>query len=290
MVDPDVTEHEEAREPDDLSLDPPEDLPLDLPELPLDTPLDTSPENVSVEADGEDSATASADGEPEVPTAEAIPETRLDRLEESLASGLTSLIEAFETRLVEAFESRLAYDHHKDQQIDRLHDELQEHKKDLLARTSRPWIHGLIRLHDDLGRTTDALGEKPPEELTTERFFKTLAGFGEDLVLLLERNGVHPFEAPGEDFDPRRQTTVHRVETDDPERVGRIAARVRPGFEQGTAVVQKERVAVYVAAPPAADAPFDSETGADMETESDVKAGDTLSVTGTSPISLQPES
>lgn len=277
MVDPDFTEHKETREPDNLSLDPPEDLPLDLPEL----SLDTSPENNSVEADG-NSAAGPTDGEPEAPMAEANLEVRLARLEEALASGLASLREVFE--------GKLAYDRHKDQQIDRLHDELQEHKKDLLARTTRPWIHGLIRLHDDLGRTTDALGEKPPEELTTERFFKTLAGFGDDLVLLLERNGVHPFEAPGEDFDPRRQTTVRRVETDDPERVGRIAQRLRPGFEQGTVVVQKERVAVFVAAPPAADAPSDSETGADMEAENDVRAGDTLPVTGTSPTSPQPES
>jgi len=238
MVDPDVPEHEEAREPEELPLELAEDLPLDLrDELSLETP----PESVSVEAEGEDPAAAPTDGEPSEPTVQATLEARLERLEASLASGLASILEAFE--------GKLAYDRHKDQQIDRLHDELQEHKKDLLARTTRPWVHGLIRLHDDLGRTTDALAEKPPEELTAERFFKTLAGFGEDLVLLLERNGVHPFEAPGEDFDPRRQTTVRRVETDDLERVGRIAERVRPGFEQGTVVVQKERVAVYVAAP-----------------------------------------
>jgi molecular chaperone GrpE len=257
MVDPDVTEHEEAREPDELSLDLSEDLPLDLPELPLDTP----PESVSAGGGGESPTNPSTDGEPEAPTADDTLEARFEHLEDSLASGLASLLEAFE--------SKLAYDGHKNQQIDRLHDELQEHKKDLLARTTRPWIHGLIRLHDDLGRTTDALGEKPPEELTTERFFKTLAGFGDDLVLLLERNGVHPFEAPGEDFDPRRQTTVRRVETDEPERVGRIAERVRPGFEQGAVVVQKERVAVYVAASPA-------------------QAGDTLPVTDTSLTSPPP--
>ena len=114
MVDPDFTEQEEAREPDDLSLDLPENLPLDLPE---ELSLDTSPENVSVEADGEDSAAAPTDGEPEAPTAEATLEARLDRLEDSLASGLASVLEAFE--------SKLAYDRHKDQQIDRLHDELQ---------------------------------------------------------------------------------------------------------------------------------------------------------------------
>lgn len=279
MVNPDFTEQEEAREPEELPLELAEDLPLDLrDELSLETP----PESLSVEEDGEAPAAASTERGTDAPTAESTLEVRLDRLEESLTSGLASLLEAFE--------GKLAYDRHKDQQIDRLHDELQEHKKDLLARTTRPWIHGLIRLHDDLGRTTDALGEKPPEELTAERFFKTLAGFGDDLVLLLERNGVHPFEVAGRDFDPRRQTTVRRVETDDPGEVGRVAERVRPGFEQGTVVVQKERVAVYVAAPPPADAPSDSESGADLETENDVEAGDTLQVTGTSPISLPTES
>ena len=95
---------------------------------------------------------------------------------------------------------------------------------------------------------------------------------------VLERNGVRPFEASGEDFDPQRQTAARRVETADPEQVGRIADRIRPGFKQGTVVLQKERVAVYVAAL------------TDLEAQPAAETEDRLSAASTSDIPPQPES
>ena len=105
----------------------------------------------------------------------------------------------------------------------------------------------MIRLHDNLGKVAASLRQKPAEELTPERFFKLLEGFQDDVEMLLDQHGVEKFEAGGEEFDPRRQTASFNVPTGDPARVGRIAERLRPGFEQGEALLQKERVAVFAA-------------------------------------------
>jgi len=149
-------------------------------------------------------------------------------------------------RLEKLLEARFANDRFREEQITRLHEELQSYKKDLLARVTHPLIHGLIRLHDDLTRATEALQERPPEEQTPERWRRAMEGFGDDLLLLLERQGVATFEHPSHTFDPHTQTAVRRDSAPDPQQVGGIAARVRPGFQQGTTVLRKERVAVFV--------------------------------------------
>jgi molecular chaperone GrpE (heat shock protein) len=104
-----------------------------------------------------------------------------------------------------------------------------------------------VRLHDDLGKTLTALARLPAEESTPQRFLSTLEGFGDDVELLLGQHGVERFEHPGDTFEPRRQTALRTEATDDPVLVGTVAVRLRPGFAQGETLLQKERVAVYVA-------------------------------------------
>ncbi len=192
----------------------------------------------------------------EAPQAEAVeaspppspdPGAALERLETTVADGFAGVLQAFA--------DKLAYDEAKERQITRLHDELQEHRRDLVAKTKRPVIQGLVRLHDDLGKVVAALHRKPAEELTAERFFRALDGFADDLELLLAQHGVEPFTLPGETFDPRRQTAIRTEAADDPEKAGVVAARLRPGFAEGESVLQKERVAVYAAPRTAARPP-----------------------------------
>ncbi len=164
-------------------------------------------------------------------------------------SRLHQTLEAGFEALQRLFADKLAYDQFKEQQVDRLHAELQSHKSDLLLRAQQPLLRGLIRLHDDLGRLADGLAERTAEELTRERFQGYLAGLRDDVETLLEQHGVRPFEAAGEGFDGRRQTVARTVPAEHGARVGRVAERLRPGFELGDFLLQKERVAVFVAAP-----------------------------------------
>lgn len=144
---------------------------------------------------------------------------------------------------------RLACERSQEVRIARLHEELQAYRNDLVREPARQLLRGIIRLHDDLGRIAAALRGTPADELTAGRFFRHLADFQEDLELLLAQHGVERFAAPGESFDPRRQRALRTVPTADPDRVGELAERLRPGFEQGELLLQKERVAVYVEAP-----------------------------------------
>jgi molecular chaperone GrpE (heat shock protein) len=187
----------------------------------------------------------------------------LQRLEERFARELAELRQRFDDRLV--------YDRFKEEQVSRLHEELQTYKQDLLARASRPILQGVIRLYGDLGKTVAALRARPPAEVAAADLSRALDDVRDDLELLLGQHGVERFEMPGDLLEPARQTVVRTVPTADSALVGRIAERGGPGFVQGQTLLQREKVAVYAggsvpaAAEPAANPPADPDEGGKPE-------------------------
>lgn len=163
-----------------------------------------------------------------------------------VVSLLTERLEAGIAQILEAFEKKLAYDNTKQQQIDRLHAELQKYRADLIAKTNRPLVNGLIRLHDDVGKLIDNFKKRPSKELEPARFFKAFEDVQDDIEILLDQNGVLSFSELGERLDPRRQSVIRQIKTSDEQLIGAIAGRLRKGFEQADELIKKERVSVYV--------------------------------------------
>jgi molecular chaperone GrpE (heat shock protein) len=69
--------------------------------------------------------------------------------------------------------------------------------------------------------------------------------------LLLDHGGVALFCEAGDAFNPHRQVAQRAESAPDPSLVGKVAQRIRPGFEYAGRVIEKERVAVYVTPPSA---------------------------------------
>jgi molecular chaperone GrpE len=161
-------------------------------------------------------------------------------------SEIAELITAGFDKLSHQFEHKLVYDQTKQQQIDTLHNELQKYRSDLIAKTNRPLVNGIIRLHDDIEKIVAKFETKPKEPLSRDRLIKILLGTAEDIEILLDQNGVLAFQEPLEAFNPQRQRSIRSIATDDAALNGRVAERLRPGFEQGDEILRKETVTVYV--------------------------------------------
>ncbi|WP_058554435.1 hypothetical protein [Thiohalocapsa sp. ML1] len=148
--------------------------------------------------------------------------------------------------LARGFEDKLKYDSFKEQQIERLHAELQEHKRDLIGAALRPIFTRLIRISSDALKLADELPDRRPAP-TPEQVSATLRSLAEDIELLLLDSGVSRLDAaaPGVPFDPMRQFAAVVEHCDDPAADGRIAARLRAGFEYGRILLRKEHVSVY---------------------------------------------
>lgn len=181
---------------------------------------------------------------------------------QSGASGpLSTLPQAAELRTMEArlmegllalerrFEETFARDTVREQLFTKLHDEVQEHKRGLLLALQRPYIMGLVQLHDALGRTVEHVLGKSGQTFSAEEAAQLLQDFRDDVELLMQHNAIEAFQEPGTAFAPARQTSLKTIPTDDPALAGQVASRLRPGFAQQDVIVQKERVTVYTYRP-----------------------------------------
>jgi molecular chaperone GrpE len=161
-------------------------------------------------------------------------------------------------RAVEAlradFEAKIRYDGGREAMIDRLHQELQEHKADLHLKILRPFALELIGLHDDLGKRLAARAEAEPDA-DAPAIAEALQSVRDDLEDLLYRCGFEAFVTDTPQFDPRRQRALRTVPAADPALDRHVARRLRKGFAYEGRVIRPELVDVHVATPPAPPAP-----------------------------------
>jgi molecular chaperone GrpE len=141
--------------------------------------------------------------------------------------------------------------------VDRLHAELQDYKQDLLLKVQRPIFIDLIQLHDDVGKMIEARAPLEDDGDRTAAVRGLLESIQVAIEDILYRQGVEPFAAEGDAFDPRRQRAIATVPTDDPARNKAIAVRLRKGFQAGEKLIRPELVSVYTYRPPAPAEPSD---------------------------------
>jgi molecular chaperone GrpE len=123
--------------------------------------------------------------------------------------------------------------------VDRLHAELQEYKNDFLLKVMRPVFLDLIQLHDDMGKRIDAQADSENDVA------QALRDYQQGIIDVLYRQGVEPFYADGDTFEPRHQRAIQTVATEDPELNKQVASRLRCGFQSGDKVIRPEMVSVY---------------------------------------------
>jgi molecular chaperone GrpE len=159
-------------------------------------------------------------------------------------SGLGNQLEQRLIGLQTLFDREIRAEATRERIVDRLHAELQDYKQDLLLKVQRPMFVDLIQLHDDIGKMIDAQSIEDADRSAGAR--DLLASVSTGIEDILYRQGVEPFTADGDEFDPRRQRSVTTVPTEEPERNKTIANRLRPGFQSGDRIIRPEIVAVYI--------------------------------------------
>jgi molecular chaperone GrpE len=141
-------------------------------------------------------------------------------------------------RLGEAFSLKIKFDEAKERAIDTLNEEVQRHRQGLHFSILRPLFLDLITLHDDLLQCAGAAAG----DASTTRTFASLADTVQEI---LARNGVESFGVDGDAFDGKRQRTIRTAPTEDAAEAGRVAHRLRQGFEYDGRVLRPEHVATY---------------------------------------------
>jgi len=157
------------------------------------------------------------------------------------ARQLLSKMEQLEQR----FETRLLSDAHKDKLIDQLHAELQGYRNQLIRNQVRPMLLDLIQIFDSYQKLLQDLPpQNTPESAQSMR--EALAMVPQDILDLLYRQGVEPFEVPEPVFQPQSQRMIQKLATEELSLHRQIAQRLRPGFVWDGEPIRQEWVNVYI--------------------------------------------
>lgn len=138
------------------------------------------------------------------------------------------------------FEKKIHEDTHKNELFDKMYNELQGYKTDLYAKILKPFILSTITLIDDTNSFIGKLGEN--ESALAEKYLRAMP---EDLIDILESNGVVLYEDDVDKFNPRTQRVVKQVPTDNPDFDNLIAKRVRKGYSWNGVNLKPELVWIY---------------------------------------------
>ena len=138
------------------------------------------------------------------------------------------------------FDGKMAEDEHKAQLFDKMYNELQSYKTDLYAKILKPFILSTITLLDDTNTFIGKLGEN--ESALAEKYLRTMP---DDLIDILESNGVVLYEDDVDKFNPRTQRVVKQIPTDNPDLDNFIVKRIRKGYSWNGVNLKPELVWIY---------------------------------------------
>lgn len=151
-------------------------------------------------------------------------------------ADIAALIEGLERK----FDEKIAVDTHKNELFDKLYKERDEYKNDLYGKLLKPFITGAIQIITDLRMYISKM-----ETYEVERSLNYLKSLPDDIIELLENNGVELYTEEGDSFNPRTQRAKKLVETDDVSLNNKIAERLEEGFRWNGVMLRPEYVSVY---------------------------------------------
>lgn len=155
-------------------------------------------------------------------------------------------IQAQIAQLQDEFAGKIKYDVHKDEIIDKLHQELQEYKQDIVKKHILSIVLDVVKVADDIRKWITYFKSLDVSQRDPVKLFRYLEAIPSDLEDIFYWQGVKPYSNQEGIFDPARQRAMKKITTDDVSKDKAIAKSLRPGYEWEGKVIRQEMVAVYV--------------------------------------------
>jgi molecular chaperone GrpE (heat shock protein) len=141
--------------------------------------------------------------------------------------------------------ARVARD--RERMLDRLHEENQGLKNRDRERAMLPLLKDLIRLYDDVGRTS---AEYTGDDEVSRKAARDWSMYQDAAADILARQGIETYmTTTGDAFDPARHRAIGATTTADPALDKRIARVLKPGFATDMQVIRAAEVEVFRLAP-----------------------------------------
>jgi molecular chaperone GrpE (heat shock protein) len=212
-----------------------------------------APAALNSERDGLDTAEDDS-GDDEIASQSQISEemSKMEDAPEILESASIDLqhhldaIQAQMVQLQDEFSGKIKYDEHKDEIIDKLHQELQEYKQDIVKKHILSIVLDVVKVADDIRKWITYFKSLDVSQRDPVKLFRYLEAIPSDLEDIFYWQGVRPYTNKKGAFDPAKQRAMKKINTDDISKDKTVAKSLRPGYEWEDKVIRQEMVAVYV--------------------------------------------
>ena len=130
------------------------------------------------------------------------------------------------------YEEKIKYDEGKQTTINRQYSELQSIREGIPYSYLKSIIKDIILTMTDLRRMTRSFNNKleKGEELSIDHVIDTYASYEDDLLDILEKNGVDTYSYESNTYEPRKQKVVKIIDTSDESLNKVVAERLMDGF------------------------------------------------------------
>ena len=138
------------------------------------------------------------------------------------------------------FDEKVAYDTHKNALFDKMYDELSAYKNDMYQKIMKPIIMDTIMVLDDTNKIIRDI-----DQSDAEKVFKALSSVPDDLLDILERNGVEAYQDESDTFNPKTQRVLKTIPTTNLELNNKVESRIRQGYKCDERVIKPEMINCY---------------------------------------------
>ena len=130
------------------------------------------------------------------------------------------------------YEEKIKYDEGKQTTINRQYSELQSIREGIPYSYLKSIIKDIILTMTDLRRMTRSFKNKleKGEELSIDHVIDTYASYEDDLLDILEKNGVDTYSYESNTYEPRKQKAVKIIDTSDESLNKVVVERLMDGF------------------------------------------------------------
>lgn len=178
-------------------------------------------------------------------TPEETHEEMHEEIQEDAVSPQTSEMEQLTQKidvLDRKFDEKVAYDTHKNALFDKMYDELSAYRNDMYKKIMKPIIMDTIMVLDDINKIIRDI-----DQSDAEKVFKVLSSIPDDLLDILERNGVEAYQDELDTFNPKTQRVLKTIPTTDPELNNKVKSRIRQGYKWDDKVIKPEMISLCAA-------------------------------------------
>lgn len=139
-------------------------------------------------------------------------------------------------------EERLSYDATKEKTIDKINEELKTYKDNFFFQLQKPIFIELIMLYDSLERTLNSM--ETTEDLSKEQITEWLQALKDELLEILYRRDIMPFDEHPDVLDYKLHKTVKTVPTSEESENNKVEKVIKAGFRWNDKVLRPEEVII----------------------------------------------